>query len=149
MTTENRGEGEVLVSGGESGLAATVEAGGHRLTADEPLAAGGGGTGPSPYDLLLAALGSCTTMTLRLYADHKGWPLTGIDVRLRHRRIHAADCADCEGSEKGGKLDLIEREIDLRGELDGEQRQRLLEIADRCPVHRTLSHEIKIRTREA
>lgn len=147
MTLSNPADGEVRVSGGASGLAATVEAGSHRLAADEPVALGGTATGPSPYDFLLAALGSCTVMTLRLYADRKAWPLAGVSVRLRHSRIHAADCADCTSSGQGGRIDVIEREIELAGELDAEQRQRLLEIADRCPVHRTLSNEIKIRTR--
>lgn len=147
MTTVTAGDGEVLVSGGPSGLAVRVEAAGHVLAGDEPLSLGGTATGPSPYDFLLAGLGSCTVMTLRLYADRKGWPLLGVVVRLRHGRIHAADCADCETTGHAGKIDVIERDIELRGELDAEQRQRLLEIADRCPVHRTLTNEIKIRTR--
>lgn len=147
MTTVPATEGEVLVSGGSSGLAVRVEAGGHLLAGDEPLGLGGTATGPSPYDFLLAALGSCTVMTLRLYADRKGWPLQGVAVRLRHGRVHAADCADCETTGHAGKIDVIDRDIELLGELDGEQRQRLLEIADRCPVHRTLTNEIKIRTR--
>jgi putative redox protein len=121
-----------------------VEAGGHYLTADEPAAAGGLGSGPNPYDLLLAALGACTAMTLRLYAERKGWPVEQIRVALDHRRIHAEDCADCET--KAGLVDEISREIELEGPLDDGQRARLLEIADRCPVHRTLTSEIVIRT---
>jgi len=110
------------------------------------MAAGGSDTGPNPYDFLLAALGACTSMTLRLYAEHKKLPLDKISVRLSHRRIYAADCEDCETRE--GKLDRIEREISLHGELDATQRKRLLEIADRCPVHRTLTSEISIQTAE-
>jgi uncharacterized OsmC-like protein len=123
-----------------------VEAGGHRFLADEPVAAGGLGSGPNPYDLLLAGLGACTAMTLRLYAERKGWPLERVRVRLDHRKIHAEDCAECET--KVGLVDEIDREIALEGPLDDGQRARLLEIADRCPVHRTLTSEIMIRTRE-
>jgi len=128
-------------------LAQRIVAGGHLLTADEPASAGGGDTGPNPYDLLLAALGACTSMTLRLYADHKKWPLDRVSVRLRHDKIHAADCADCETRE--GRIDYIERELDLAGPLDPAQRQRLLEIAEKCPVHRSLRSENKIVTRLA
>jgi putative redox protein len=119
--------------------------GDHRLVADEPTAVGGTGTGPGPYDLLLAALGSCTSMTVGLYARGKQWPLEAVRVRLRHSKIHAADCQDCET--KVGMIDQIERDIELVGSLDGEQRARLLDIANKCPVHRTLTSEIAIRTR--
>ena len=119
----------------------------HRLLADEPVAAGGNDRGPGPYELLLMSLGACTTMTLRLYADRKRWPLQRVSVTLRHHKIHAEDCADCET--KRGMLDRIERVIALEGELDAAQRQRLMEIADMCPVHRTLTSEIKIETRMA
>ena len=118
---------------------------GHRLTADEPVKAGGTDTGPSPYDLLCAALGACTSMTLALYAGRKQWPLESVTVRLRHAKIHAADCQSCET--KVGMLDRIERDVELGGTLSAEQRARLLEIADRCPVHRTLTSEIEIATR--
>ncbi|MEU4324810.1 bifunctional alpha/beta hydrolase/OsmC family protein [Nonomuraea dietziae] len=124
-----------------------ITAGRHRLTADEPLSVGGADAGPTPYDLLLAALGGCTSMTIRMYADRKRLPLQGVTVRLRHRRIHAKDCADCET--EAGTLDKIEREILLEGPLDEEQRRRLLEIADKCPVHRTLTSEVVIETVEA
>ena len=123
-----------------------ILAGTHRLVADEPVIAGGLDSGPGPYDLLLAALGACTSMTLRLYADRKGLPLTRVEVKLRHSRIYAADCADCETRE--GMLDRIERAITLEGDLDASQRARLMEIADKCPVHRTLTSEVNIRTFE-
>ena len=121
-----------------------VAVGRHRLRADEPVAAGGDDSGPGPYDYLLAALGACTAMTLRLYAERKGIALARTTVRLRHDRIHAADCAECETKE--GQLDRIRRELVVEGDLSAEQRQRLLEIADKCPVHRTLTHEIRIET---
>jgi putative redox protein len=123
-----------------------ITAGTHRFMADEPVAAGGLDSGPGPYDLLLAALGACTSMTLRLYAERKKLPLARTKVRLRHSRIYAADCAECETKE--GMLDRIERNITLEGELDAEERKRLIEIADKCPVHRTLTSEINIRTVE-
>jgi uncharacterized OsmC-like protein len=124
-----------------------VITGRHRFLADEPVAAGGDDSGPGPYDLLLAGLGACTAMTLRLYAERKALPLAGVVVRLRHGRIHAADCETCETKE--GMIDRIERVIALRGDLDADQRKRLMEIADKCPVHRTLTSEIDIRTTEA
>ncbi len=118
----------------------------HRLLADEPVKDGGLGSGPGPYDLLLAALGACTSMTVRLYADLKQIPLKRTQVRLRHEKIYAKDCAECETRE--GKIDRIERVITFEGDLSAEQRARLLEIADKCPVHRTLESEVNIRTRE-
>jgi putative redox protein len=136
---------EVVVRGSARAFVQEVEAGGHRLVADEPAAAGGTDRGPNPYDLLLAALGSCTSMTIGMYARRKGLPLESVSVRLRHSKIHAADCADCETRE--GLLDQIERDLELVGDLDDEQRARLLEIADKCPVHRTLTSRIVIRTR--
>jgi putative redox protein len=135
---------EVVVRGGPTGLAQRIETGGHVLVSDEPVVKGGGGAGPDPYDLLCAALGSCTSMTISMYARRKGWPLEGVVVTLRHDKIHARDCADCETQE--GKVDQIERVIQLLGPLDDEQRQRCLEIASKCPVHRTLSSEIVIRS---
>jgi len=133
-----------VVESGEGKFTEHLLDGRHRLIADEPVAAGGQDRGPGPYDLLLMALGACTTMTLRLYADRKRWPLERVSVKLRHAKIYAQDCADCET--KQGKLDRIERVIGLEGVLDPAQRQRLLEIADMCPVHRTLTSEIKIET---
>ena len=123
-----------------------ITVGPHRFIADEPLSVGGLDSGPGPYDLLLAALGACTAMTLRLYAERKALPLDRVTVRLSHSRIHAADCEACETKE--GMLDRIERAISLEGDLDTAQRARLLEIADKCPVHRTLTSEVEIRTSE-
>jgi putative redox protein len=124
-----------------------VSIGPHRLVADEPASAGGQDTGPNPYDFLLAGLGACTSMTMRMYADRKGLPLERVTVALRHSKVHAEDCATCET--KAGLLDRIERVIAIEGRLDDEQRVKLMEIADKCPVHRTLTSEISIVTREA
>lgn len=124
-----------------------IAAGRHRLRADEPVSLGGADTGPGPYDLLLAALGACTAMTLRMYADQKKWPLESVRVDLKHDKIHAADCAECETRE--GRVDRIERVLHIEGPLDAEQRARLVEIADKCPVHRTLHAEVLIHTRAA
>jgi len=123
-----------------------ITVGRHGFLADEPVEVGGLDSGPGPYDLLLAGLGACTAMTLRLYAERKALPLEGVTVELRHSRIHAVDCENCETKE--GMLDRIDRAITMRGTLDAEQRRRLLEIADKCPVHRTLTSEIDIRTVE-
>ncbi len=137
--------GTVVVHGRASGFAQEILAGRHRLHADEPVSAGGTDIGPSPYDLLLAALGACTSMTVGMYARRKGWPLEEVRVHLRHSKIHAADCAECETKE--GMLDRIEREIHFVGPLNDEQRAKLMEIANKCPVHRTLKSEIDIQTR--
>jgi len=137
--------GEVLVRETGAGFTNEVFTATHKLLADEPISAGGTDRGPDPYGLLLAALGACTSMTLRIYAQHKQLALTRVAVKLRHSKIYAQDCDDCETRE--GKLDQIEREIAIEGELDGDQRQRLLEIANKCPVHRTLTSEIRIRSR--
>jgi uncharacterized OsmC-like protein/pimeloyl-ACP methyl ester carboxylesterase len=124
----------------------SVVIGPHRLVADEPVAAGGLDSGPGPYDLLLSALGACTSMTMRLYAEHKKLPLERVSVTLSHAKVHAQDCEECETKE--GKIDRIERAITMTGNLSDEQRARLLEIADKCPVHRTLHSEVNIRTKE-
>jgi uncharacterized OsmC-like protein/fermentation-respiration switch protein FrsA (DUF1100 family) len=131
---------------GQGRLQQEITTGAHRFLADEPVAAGGADSGPNPYDLLLAALGACTAMTLRLYAERKALPLDRVTVKLRHAKIHAADCAACETKE--GKIDHIERGIVLEGALDADTRARLLEIADKCPVHRTLTSEVDIATSE-
>ena len=145
MNDEQHAEGVVIVVGAANGFAQDVMAGGHRVVSDEPESAGGTDRGPSPYDLLLAALGACTSMTIAMYARRKNWPLERVSVRLRHSRVHAEDCAVCDESE--AKITVIERDIDLVGALDDDKRARLLEIANRCPVHRTLTSRIDIRTR--
>jgi uncharacterized OsmC-like protein/pimeloyl-ACP methyl ester carboxylesterase len=125
----------------------TVSIGPHRMLADEPVAAGGEDTGPGPYDFVLAGLGACTSMTMRMYADRKSLPLERVTVTLKHSKIHAEDCADCET--RAGMLDQIDRTIAMEGALDAEQRKKLMEIADKCPVHRTLTSEIHIVTHAA
>jgi uncharacterized OsmC-like protein len=117
------------------------------MLADEPVAAGGEDTGPGPYDFVLAGLGACTSMTMRMYADRKSLPLERVTVTLKHSKIYAEDCAECET--KVGMLDQIDRVIAIEGALDAEQRKKLMEIADKCPVHRTLTSEIHIVTRAA
>jgi uncharacterized OsmC-like protein/alpha/beta superfamily hydrolase len=124
-----------------------VSVGPHRMLADEPVAAGGEDSGPGPYDFVLAGLGACTSMTMRLYAERKALPLDRVTVTLKHSKIHAEDCAECET--KTGMLDRIDRVISMQGALDAEQRKKLMEIADKCPVHRTLTSEIHIVTRAA
>src|ERR1700722_1398558 len=150
MTTQHSGhdaassEGTVTVTETGSGTyTQQITAGHHRLAADEPRPIGDD-AGPTPYDLLLAALGTCTSMTVRMYANRKGWPLERVRITLRHSRIHAQDCADCET--RIGWIDHIDREIDLEGDLDEAQRQRLLQIAERCPVHQTLTSEVDVAT---
>lgn len=139
-------QGVRVAEAGAGRYAQLVIAGRHRFRADEPLAAGGDDTGPTPYELVLAGLGACTSMTLRMYAAQKQWPLERVTIDLRHEKIHAADCAQCETRE--GRLDRIERVIRIEGPLDSAQRSRLMEIADRCPVHRTLHSEVSIVTIE-
>jgi|SRR5438874_1938615 uncharacterized OsmC-like protein len=133
--------GEVIVRS-RPGLSASIEVGDHRLVADEPVEVGGADAGPNPYDLLLSALGACTAITVRMYAQRKGWPLDAVEVRLSHDRIHAEDCAQCETRE--GYVHRISKSLSLQGPLDADQRQRLAEIAERCPVQRALTHEIVI-----
>jgi putative redox protein len=148
MTDDGSGvdplEGTVIVTeDGSGGYAQRIVAGRHHFVADEPKPVGDD-RGPTPYDLLLAALGACTSMTVRIYAARKGWPLERVRVTLRHSRIHAQECADCET--KIGWLDHIDRDVELTGDLDETQRERLMYMADRCPVHQTLTSEIDIAT---
>jgi putative redox protein len=146
-TTAAPGPGVVIVRETRRGtFQQEIIFGAHHLLADEPVDVGGLDSGPGPYDLLLAALGACTSMTLRLYADQKKLPLTRVEVRLRHGRIYAVDCAECDTKE--GLIDHIELVIALEGDLTAAQRARLMEIADKCPVHRTLKSEVDIRTVE-
>ena len=137
----------VVVDGSAAGFAQSITVGRHQLACDEPTDVGGSDTGPTPYDLLLAALGSCTSMTVAMYARRKRWPLEAVTIRLRHAKIHAADCEACETKE--GRLDRIERTVELTGALSDDQRTHLLEIANNCPVHRTLISEIHVETRLA
>jgi putative redox protein len=150
MTTRETGdevassEGTVTVTETGTGTyTQQITVGHHRLVADEPRPIGDD-AGPTPYDLLLAALGACTSMTVRMYADRKGWPLERVQVTLRHSRIHAEDCAACETTK--GWIDHIDRDVVLAGDLDDTQRQQLLHIAERCPVHQTLTSEVDIAT---
>ena len=145
--TEDPAPGTVVVRETRRGqFQQEIILGDHRLLADEPVKDGGLNTGPGPYDLLLAALGACTSMTVRLYADLKKIPLVRTQVRLRHEKIYASDCAECETKE--GKIDHIDRVITFEGDLTPDQRKRLMEIADKCPVHRTLTSEVSIRSVE-
>jgi putative redox protein len=134
----------VLVTVGPEALLADVQAGRHTYFVDEPAEVGGQDRGPTPYDLLLSALGACTAITLRLYATQKKWPLEGIEVRLRHQRVHAADCEKCE--QPGEMLEQVEKELRLLGPLSDEQRQRLHVISQKCPVQKTLMHGLHIVT---
>jgi uncharacterized OsmC-like protein len=134
----------VVVSGPVTGFRNEVEVGGHRLVVDEPVAVGGADDGPTPYEFLLAGLGACTAMTLRLYADRRKWPLERARISLRHRKVHAQDCVDCVT--KPARMDVVDRVITLEGALTEEQRAKLLEMAERCPVHQTLQGKIQVTT---
>src|SRR5438128_8245897 len=148
MATENHDRTpRVVVRGGADNFKQEIIASKHHLVADEPISAGGGDAGPDPYDYLLTALGVCNSMTVGLYARRKQIPLENITVSLRHSRIDAKDCEDCETME--GLLDRIDVELDLTGPLSAEQHDKLIEIAAKCPVHRTLTSEINIRLRPA
>lgn len=136
---------DVVTRTGASGYRTWIDVAGHEFHADEPVHVGGGNSGPDPYGLLLAGLGACTGMTLRMYATRKGWPLEDVVVRLRQARNHAQDCENCHLPES--RLAGIEREIELSGPLAPEQRTRLLQIAEQCPVHRSLKQGFDIRTR--
>ena len=135
----------VVSETGNGQFAQEIIIGNHKLTADEPIINGGKDTGPSPYDFLLAALGTCTSMTLRMYAKLKKIPLEKIIIRLTHEKIHADDCSECESNDS--KIDHIERLIELEGTITEEQRTQLLAIANKCPVHRTLTSKINIKTK--
>lgn len=143
------GEGVDVVETGLGKFQAMVVSGQHRLLADEPESVGGLDSGPSPYDYLSAALGACTVMTLRMYADRKGLPVEKIATTVLHGKVHAADCEDCAEDVKarGGRIDRFERQISITGELDEETRSRMMEIADKCPVHRTLEAGAAVATR--
>jgi putative redox protein len=133
---------EVVIRTGREKYRTEITAGGQTLVADEPTSAGGAGGAPTPYDLLLGSIGACTAMTLRMYADRKGWPLESVTVRLRTANSHADDCVNCVDKPVG--MHAIEREVELEGALDDEQRERLMLIADRCPVKQTLERGIKV-----
>jgi putative redox protein len=135
----------VVASTGQGRFEQAMLDGRHMLVADEPVSAGGADVGPGPYEFLLMSLGSCTSMTVHLYAARKQWPLEQVVVRLRHAKVHAEDCSDCENNPKA-MIDRIDRAIEFIGALDAEQRSRLLQIANQCPVHRTLSSRIDIKT---
>ncbi len=137
---------KVVSQTGQDGYTTEIKAGKHSLLADEPAEVGGADFGPTPYDLLLSALGACTSMTLRMYADLKKWPLKTVRVHLNHAKDYASDCSDCEDHKS--KIDKIDRTIELTGDLDDQQRKRLLQIADRCPVHKTLHNTVEVNTTE-
>ncbi len=142
MSPSSPSDGWVLARVGPSGFRTEVEARHHGIVADEPAELGGSDHGPTPYELLLAALGGCMAMTLRMYADRKGWPLDDVEIRLRTARSHEKDCEQCETRKVG--ITTIERTIALSGDLSAEQRERLLQIADRCPVKQTLERGIQV-----
>ena len=138
--------GEVIVRSGEGRFGTLVEAGSHHWMMDEPVAYGGADTGPTPYDMLLAGLGACTSMTLNLYARREGIPLEGVTVRLHHDRNHAKDCAHCADAGEHPRIEAIFRTITLEGPLSPEQRERLMTVAEKCPVHRTLTGTLHVHT---
>src|SRR5712672_2595718 len=147
MTTQANRTADVVVRGNSRSFEQEIAVGRHNLVADEPVNAGGGDAGPDPYDYLLTALGVCTAMTAGFYARRNRLPLESITVSLSHSRIYAADCEECETKE--GMLDRIDVEVELTGALSAEQHAKLMEVAAKCPVHRTLTSEINIRLRAA
>jgi putative redox protein len=146
-TQTDKGTAHIIVHGGADCFKQEIIAGKHRLIADEPVNVGGGDAGPDPYGYLLASLGVCTSMTVGFYARRNKWPLENVTVSLWHSRIHAKDCEECETKE--GMVDRIDVEVELTGSLSAEQHAKLMEIAVKCPVHRTLTSEINIRLRPA
>ncbi|MGB0714746.1 MAG: OsmC family protein [Phycisphaerae bacterium] len=138
----NENSPRVVVTARGEDFAQSIQVRHHQLKADEPAAVGGSDTGPDPYELLLSSLGACTSLTVQMYAKRKDWPLEQIEVGLSHHKIHARDCEDCES--ETGYVDIINKSVKLEGALTGEQEKRLLEIADRCPVQKTLTNEVKI-----
>jgi len=134
---------EVVVTSGDEGFAQRVQARTHTLSADEPADVGGADTGPDPYELLLASVGSCSAITVQMYARRKEWPLEKVTVRLSHQKVHAEDCGDCE--QETGTVDVIEKQVEVTGDLSDAQRTKLIEIADKCPVHRSIERGVKVR----
>lgn len=138
--------GWIVARAGASGFRTSVDMGGHAIVSDEPVSVGGGGAGPTPYELMLAALASCTAMTVRMYASRKQWPLESVTVSFRHTPAHIKDCLDCETEAVGPRS--LDRHVQFEGPLSAEQHARLLQIADRCPVKQTLERGIRIQTVE-
>ncbi|MFB6305784.1 MAG: OsmC family protein [Flavobacteriales bacterium] len=134
-----------MVRTGPNGFTSDILAKGHRLTADEPENVGGANAGPDPYTLLMSSLGSCTSMTIKMYADRKKWPLNEVKVHLEHEKVHVEDCENCNEKDK---IDSFKRYIELEGDLDEEQRKKLVAIANKCPVHRTLHSDVRVETFE-
>ena len=136
--------GHLVVSERDRKFSQTIQSDDHRWIADEPAAVGGSNLGPDPYEHLLAALGSCTAMTMRMYANRKKWPVEHISIELDHSRDHGADCSECDEEHK--QIDVITRAVSITGDLDDKQRARMMEIADKCPVHRTMHNKLVVKT---
>ncbi len=144
MSTTDKNQ--IYVSIGDDGYTTKIKTNQHEWLADEPKSVGGNDKGPTPYDLLLSSLGSCTALTITMYANRKDWPLTGVNVTLSHAKEYASDCEGCE--KPNTKIDIITRDIDLKGDLDQKQIDRLMDIANKCPVHKTLLGTIQINTKK-